>query len=170
MFEEEQEDGNDAFKYRYDKPLKEKARDLFRIVQALSEDLPQEEGLQAQIGFMCQDVGTINAKIAGATGDTLYSIKMQNAALIRKAAMDLYVSKHSFSEVGYSNMQYFDLLRNTLDEFREIFIDWVDSFDKWNYVKDEWGLFNPPGVHARDKDPDDDIPFNNPLNPNNDQD
>jgi hypothetical protein len=165
---DEEIDANDVFKYRYDKPLKDKAWELFKIVRALSEDLPEDDELKYQIGFMNQDVGTINAKIVGASGDTLYAIKMQNAALIRQAAMDLYVSKHAFSVVGYANMQYFDLLRNTLDEFREIFIDWVDSFDPWNYIKDEWGLFNPPGVHARDEDPDDG-PFINPLNPDGGQ-
>lgn len=41
-----------------------------------------------------------------------------------------------------------------------LFIEWVTGFDMWNYIKDEWGLFNPPGVSAHDKDPDDDIPFN----------
>jgi hypothetical protein len=33
------------------------------------------------------------------------------------------------------------------------------GFDKWDYIIDRWGLFNPPGVGPFDKDPDDDIPF-----------
>jgi hypothetical protein len=41
-----------------------------------------------------------------------------------------------------------------------LFIPWVAGFDKWNYVIDRWGLFNPPGIGPFDKDPDDDIPFN----------
>jgi hypothetical protein len=52
------------------------------------------------------------------------------------------------------------LLRKEIDEFRLLFIDWVASFDVWNYIKDDWGLFNPPVVNTHDKDPDDDIPFN----------
>lgn len=168
MFDEEEE--ADSFKYRYDKPLKDKAWELLKIVRAIEADLPEDKEIEHITGFMFADASTINAKIAGATGDTFYSIKMQNAALIRKAAMDLYVSKHAFVEEKYQNVHYFDLLRSTLDEFREIFIDWVDSFDQWNYIKDDWGLFNPPGVHARDKDPDEDLPFTNPLNPDGDED
>ena len=162
MFDDE-DSSQDGFKYRFDKALKAKAWELFKITQAISADLPENDELSMLSGFMLQDVGTINAKIAGASGDTLYSIKMQNAALIRQAAMDLYVIKYAFAEKDYPNMQYFDLLRSTLDEFRELFIDWVDNFDPWNYIKDDWGLFNPPGVHARD--PDEDVPFTNPLNP-----
>jgi len=164
MFDEEA----DPLKYRYDEPLKDKAWEIFKIVRAIKADLPEDKEIEHITGFMFADVSTINAKIAGASGDTLYSIKMQNAALIRQAAMDLYVSKHAFEQEKYQNLHYFDLLRSTLDEFREIFIDWVDSFDPWNYVKDEWGLFNPPGVHARDKDPKDDIPFINPFKPDDD--
>ncbi|SKB42472.1 hypothetical protein SAMN05660903_00652 [Salegentibacter salinarum] len=37
------------------------------------------------------------------------------------------------------------------------------NFDKWNYIIDRWGLFNPPGIDYDDKDTDDDIPFDNPL-------
>jgi hypothetical protein len=42
-------------------------------------------------------------------------------------------------------------------KYRLLFIDWVAGFDKWNYVIDRWGLFNPPGVGPFDKDPDEDI-------------
>lgn len=150
--------------------LKAKAKELFDIVRALSSDLPQTPETEDVIGFLLEDVSTINGKLAGASGNQLYSIKMQNAALIRHAAMNLYVAKHHFVYQEYKNTEYFDLLRSTIDEFRELFIDWVDAFDVWNYVKDDWGLFNPPGVHARDKDPDDDIPFFNPLSPDEDDD
>jgi len=47
-----------------------------------------------------------------------------------------------------------------VEEYRLLFIDWVSKFDKWDYVIDRWGLFNPPGVGPFDHDPDDDIPFN----------
>ena len=57
------------------------------------------------------------------------------------------------------HQDYIELLRQTIDEFRLLFVDWVAGFDVWDYVKDNWGLFNPPGVNVHDKDPDDDIPF-----------
>jgi len=46
-----------------------------------------------------------------------------------------------------------------IEEYRLLFIDWVSKFDKWNYIIDRWGLFNPPGVTPFDKDVDDTIPF-----------
>ncbi len=102
----------------------------------------------------------IPAKIAGAAGVGLYDLKMENATIIRKAASELYVQAGSLRfEEGITDKDYIELLRNTIEEFRLLFIDWVASFDVWDYVKDNWGLFNPPGVHAHDKDPDENIPF-----------
>ena len=62
-------------------------------------------------------------------------------------------------EDGITDKDYIELLRNTIEEFRLLFIDWVAGFDVWDYIKDSCGLYNPPGVNAHDKDPDEDIPF-----------
>ena len=108
-----------------------------------------------------EDAMMIAAKISGAEAVDLYDIKMENAAIIRKCARELYVRAGSLRfEEDIKDKEYIELLRNEIDEFRLLFIDWVASFDQWNYIIDRWGLFNPPGVSAHDKDPDDDIPFN----------
>ncbi|TDE44518.1 hypothetical protein E0I26_08105 [Flavobacterium rhamnosiphilum] len=110
---------------------------------------------------MLENAMIIPAKIAGAEAGDLYDLRMENAAIIRKAARELYVQAGSLRfEEGITDKDYIILLRKEIDEFRLLFIDWVAGFDMWNYIKDEWGLFNPSGVSAHDKDPDDDIPFN----------
>lgn len=86
---------------------------------------------------------------------------MENATIIRKVARELYVQAGSLRfEEDIIDQDYILLLRKEIDEFRLLFIDWVAGFDVWNYIKDDWGLFNPPGVNAYDKNPDEDIPFN----------
>ena len=60
---------------------------------------------------------------------------------------------------GFEEVKYLHIVRNLIEEFRLLFIDWVAAFDKEDYVIDRWGLFNPPGVGPFDKDPDEDIPF-----------
>lgn len=144
-------------------PLYQKAEQIFKITQGLVEIVPAEnEFLQeTTVRFMLEDAMIIPAKIAGAHGVELYDLKMENATIIRKAARDLYVQAGSLRfEEDILDKDYINLLRNEIDEFRLLFIDWVASFDVWNYTKDDWGLFNPPGISAHDKDPDDDIPFN----------
>lgn len=144
-------------------PLYQKAELIFKITQGLVEIVPADnEFLQeTTVRFMLENAMIIPAKIAGAQAVELYDIKMENATIIRKAARELYVQAGSLrSEEDISDKDYIHLLRKEIDEFRLLFIDWVAGFDVWNYIKDDWGLFNPPGVNAHDKDPDEDIPFN----------
>jgi hypothetical protein len=108
---------------------------------------------------MLEDASMICAKIAGAEGGDIYDIRMECAAIIRKSARDLSLHVHSLRTFGFKEVHYYQLIRDAIEEFRLLFIDWVDSFDQQNYFIDRWGLFNPPGVGPFDKDPDEDIPF-----------
>jgi hypothetical protein len=144
-------------------PLYQKAEQIFKITQGLVEIVPSDnEFLQeTTVRFMLEDAMIIPAKIAGAHAVELYDLKMENATIIRKAARELYVQAGSLRfEKDILDKDYILLLRKEIDEFRLLFIDWVAGFDMWNYIKDDWGLFNPPGINAHDKDPDEDIPFN----------
>lgn len=144
-------------------PLYQKAEQIFKITQGLIETFPADnEFLQeTTVRFMMENAMIIPAKIAGAQAVELYDLKMENATIIRKAARELSVYAGSLRfEKDIVDQDYILLLRKEIDEFRLLFIDWVAGFDEWNYIKDDWGLFNPPGVNAHDKDPDDDIPFN----------
>ncbi|MFV8345887.1 hypothetical protein [Flavobacterium sp. ZB4P13] len=141
----------------------QKAEQIIKLTQGLVQIVPADnEFLQeTTVRFMLENAMIIPAKIAGAEAGDLYDLRMENAAIIRKAARELYVQAGSLRfEEDITDKDYIILLRKEIDEFRLLFIEWVTGFDMWNYIKDEWGLFNPPGVSAHDKDPDDDIPFN----------
>lgn len=144
-------------------PIFQKAEQILKLTEGLIHIIPAEnEFLQeTTVRFMLENAMIIPAKIVGAEAGDLYDLRMENAAIIRKATRELYVQAGSLRyEDGITDTDYIYLLRNTIEEFRFLFIDWVASFDVWNYIKDSWGLFNPPGVNAHDKDPDEDIPFN----------
>lgn len=147
---------------RKQSPLYQKAQEIFKLTHALIEIIPKDnEFLQETCArFMMEDSMMLTAKIAGAEAVELYDLKMENAAIIRKCARELYVRAGSLRfEEDIQDKEYIELLRSEIEEFRLLFIDWVATFDPWNYIIDRWGLFNPPGVSAHDKDPDDDLPF-----------
>ena len=143
-------------------PIYQKAVQILKLTEGLVQIIPKEDDFlqETSVRYMTEDALIIPAKIIGAEAADWYDLRMENAALIRKAARDLYVQAGSLRHHGIENIEYADLLRKEIDEFRLLFIDWVASFDVWNYIKDDWGLFNPPGVNAHDKDADEDIPFN----------
>ncbi len=149
-------------------PVYIKAKEIMTTVDALYETLAEDvdEHVKELINQMGADAMTMTAKIAGAEGGDLYDIRMENAAIIRKAAREIYVTAGSIDMWGYpkENMDYMKALRRIIyDEFRPLFAEWVASFDEWDYIIDRWGLFNPPGVNWDDKDPDEDIPWTNPF-------
>ncbi|RXJ50586.1 hypothetical protein [Gelidibacter gilvus] len=152
-------------------PVFQKAREIMDLVGSIIESVEKTdiefgdpievEMMQHNLKYMGMNASIIPAKIAGASSeDMLYDIRMENATIIRKAAMELITDARGLQMHGYPDTEYLDILRNEVEEFRVLFAEWVKTFDCWNYIIDRWGLFNPPGVNYDDVDPDDDIPFN----------
>lgn len=144
-----------------DLPIYQKAMEIYDVVRKLVELIPEDN---EQLGHVAQmmllDASQLAVKVAGAEGGGLYDLKMEAAAIIRKSARDLMVQNHALEMFGFKEVEYFTIVRSLIEEYRLLFIDWVAGFDKWDYIIDRWGLFNPPGVGPFDHDPDDDIPFN----------
>jgi hypothetical protein len=134
--------------------------EILDVVTQITDLIPEDnEVLQNIKGCIKFDACQLTVKIAGAEAGELYDLKMECAAIIRKAANDLVVKQHSLEMFGFNESGYWQIVRDLVEEYRLLFIQWVAGFDKWNYVIDRWGLFNPPGVGPFDKDPDEDIPF-----------
>jgi hypothetical protein len=141
-------------------PIYNKGKEIFDMVSKIAALIPEnDEHLNEVKACMLSDAALLTVKVAGAEAAELYDLKMENAAIIRKAARDLMVQQHSLDMFGFEFVEYYQMVRDLIEEYRILFIDWVAGFDKWDYIIDRWGLFNPPGVGPFDKDPDDDIPF-----------
>ena len=154
-------DEDDDFIKPENLPIYRKGKEIFDMVMKITDLIPEDnEYLMDVKSCMLSDAAQLTVKVAGAEAGELYDLKMENAAIIRKAARDLMVQNHSLDMFGFEYVGYYKMVRELIEEYRLLFIDWVAGFDKWNYIIDRWGLFNPPGVGPFDKDPDDDIPFN----------
>ncbi|MGW8123532.1 hypothetical protein ACV07N_12805 [Roseivirga echinicomitans] len=140
-------------------PLYRKGKEIFELVMKIADLIPDDDPmLQNTKQFMIEDAMMLSVKVAGASGVGLYDLKMEAAAIIRKSARDLMVQNHALEMFDFKEAHYFNLVRDLIEEYRLLFIDWVAAFDPWDYIIDRWGLFNPPGVGPHDHDPDDDIP------------
>lgn len=129
-------------------PIYKKAELLYQLVESLVASLPEDdEFIRSTKELMRADAMIISAKIAGAEGGDLYSIRMQNAAVIRDHAMHLYVQVGGLRfEKSYKDLEYIKLIRKEVNEFHLLFAEWVESFDTTNHIWDDWGLFNPKGA------------------------
>ncbi|GIZ08227.1 hypothetical protein [Flavobacterium sp. UMI-01] len=155
-------------------PIYIKAKLIYQLVESLITSIPENDDyLQDTKEFMRVDAMIIPAKIAGAEGGNLYSIRMQNAAIIREHAMHLNVQVGSlrFHET-FKDIEYVDLIRKEIEAFRILFVEWIQNFDTTNYIWDEWELFNPPHAlrPSNDLTFDEDFNFDDFLNDENEDD
>lgn len=138
------------------KALYKKGKEIFDIVQKISDLITDDDGEQLMDvkRTMHENAMLLTVKIAGAESGDLYDIRMECATIIRKAANSLMVQNHSLEMFGFEYVEYFDIVRDLIEQYRLLFIDWVAGFDQNNYIVDRWGLFNPPGISPFDNSDD----------------
>ncbi len=89
--------------------------------------------------MMLADAYEVGVKIKSSEAG-LYIIRMENAAIIRKNAQFIKISTNGFIEEELMEDQYRLIIRDEIDKFRELFKQWVATFEK-DDCEDEWGLF-----------------------------
>ncbi|WP_418497966.1 hypothetical protein [Flagellimonas sp.] len=160
MFEEEDESGKSHSDFEK-MPIYQKAWHIFDVADKIASLVNDEEEyvsleeserslLRHHAEQLRNDALLICPKIAGAEGGDLYDIRMENATIIRKAAREIQTGCSGLEIWGFKHTEYLELLRNEIEEFRILFVEWVNTFDQWNYIVDRWGLFNPPGINHDD--------------------
>ncbi|PRY14214.1 hypothetical protein CLV24_10424 [Pontibacter ummariensis] len=141
-------------------PLYRKGQEIYEITAKIVELIPTDDEAQAIIRpLLIEDAAMLSVKVVSAEAADLYDLRMENAAIIRKAARDLLAHCTGLEMFGFKEAQYLHLIREAVEAYRLLFIEWVKDFDQWNYVVDKWGLFNPPGidVDTSEDDMDNDI-------------
>jgi hypothetical protein len=93
-------------------------------------------------GVMMEDVMMIGAKLRGAEGISFYSAKMENAVVIKLHAVSLLTSTSGLKMMGLSDNKYLQLLRDEIEAFRKLFVEWIAGFDKTTDIPDGWELFS----------------------------
>lgn len=138
-----------------DKPFEDEAEELESIFEDPDFDESEAEELReediANFGehyknIMMEDVMIINTKLRGAEAGDLYSLRMENAVVIKIHAVSLLTATSGLKMMGLSNNKYLQLLRDEIEEFRKLFVEWINSFDKTNDIPDGWGLFYDPNI------------------------
>lgn len=129
------------------KALYFKWRDTFSLIYAFAENLapdPKGDGQdtheQSIKQLILENAMIIGAKLRGAMAVEMYILKMENAAIVRTNARQL-MEQVSFSVLsGFAGEDYGNVLRESMDEFKMLFKEWVSTFKK-DDSEDDWGLF-----------------------------
>ena len=124
--------------------LYEQWREVFQLVMAFTDTLPEakaeEEMLLSTRQLIFDNAFIIAPKIMSAAPDTLYEIKMENAALIRFNCRQMMDQIGYAVLIGNADQGHKSVIEEALSEFKLRFRHWVSLFEKDEF-EDEWGVF-----------------------------
>lgn len=124
----------------YGHPLMKKAKEIVSLTHALVGSL-DEARKELYGGMMMEDAMLISAKFAGAEGVNDYILKMENATIMKVHARNLNAMTYQLAMEETHAEEHLNLLREAIEEFKSLFVDWVKSFDSSDRYDDGWGLF-----------------------------
>ncbi|MCG2430848.1 hypothetical protein [Aequorivita xiaoshiensis] len=169
MFEDDDFDSMEHHNHVRQMPIYIKAEEISNLVYHLVKSVEntdinykrkgEKKLMEYNLSYMMENSLIIPTKIMGAESVDAYDLKMENATIIRKSAREIINDLQGIEMLGFDEIEYLDLLRKEVENFRVLFAEWVKTFDPWDYTIDRWGLFNPPGINYDDHSPEDDIPF-----------
>jgi hypothetical protein len=121
-------------------PLMKKGMEIVSLTHALVGSL-DEARKELYGGMMMEDATIMSAKFAGAHGVDSYILKMENATIMKVHARHLDSMTYQLSMEETHAEEHLELLRESIEEFRLLFLDWIKSFDSAERYDDGWGLF-----------------------------
>ena len=125
--------------------LFKKSIDILNLTESLCDVLPEDEFADSTKRMMLENAMLAPTKIKGAISvDEVYSIVMETAVIIKVNMVQLKAQLLACSAIHGVEEKYLEVLRNEIEEFRKLFIQWVAAFDKTVDYPDEWHLFNDP--------------------------
>ncbi|MGM0944140.1 MAG: hypothetical protein ACQEW9_03090 [Bacteroidota bacterium] len=124
----------------YKHPLMKKARDIVGLTKALVGSL--DEARRELYGtLMLEDSLSLTAKFSAAENSSDYVIKMEKAMLIKIHAKSLFSITYQLALEETHAEEHLQLLREAIEEYRKLFLDWIKEFDSKDRTDDGWGIF-----------------------------
>lgn len=125
-------------------PIYQKAEEILELTERIV-NLFESEGMEEMHkSMMMEDAMILQVKIAGAQAMDDFILKMENAVIIKIHARSLLAATSSLAYTDSVDKRYLKLLRDEIDAFRLLFLQWVNSFQiDTTKDPDGWGLFVP---------------------------
>ena len=125
-------------------PIYKKSLVIRKLTQAVVSTLDEHDEMNLK-QLMLENAYMISSKIAGAEAGELYTYRLENALSIKRFANELMAEVALCESKNLGNTKYIQPLINEIDEFHDMFVNWVDSFDKSKDVEDSWALWQDYG-------------------------
>jgi hypothetical protein len=121
-------------------PIFKKAEEILELAEAIAEAIKDDDKKEHFAAEIVSNAMIIQVKMAGAEGGKLYSLRMQNAVVIKIAVYDMMNAVACTAMFDIGEEDYVDLMREKVEEFRVLFVEWIRGFDKTLDIPDNWGI------------------------------
>lgn len=121
-------------------PLFKKAVSILKISEAISENLVEEAKQLCFHDHLFQAANILFGKLMSIQVEKFYSDKMEKATVVKNAAKELAVIGLICSHQKFGDAHHLALLAEEMDEFRNLFNEWVKNFDSSIDTNDEWAI------------------------------
>ena len=146
--EDWEDDGDEDFW----KPIKVAGRELYNksidilnLSSGICDLLDDAEDGKLTQQLMMENAIRIPAKIRGGMAvDDIYSLVMENAVIIKVNVSELKAQLWACEQLNGIEKKYVNVLKDEIEIFKSLFINWVKCFDRNNDLPDDWWLFNDP--------------------------
>lgn len=124
----------------YKHPLMIKAKEIIGLTRALVGSL-DEARRELYGGLMMEDAMVMSAKFAGAESIPDFVLKMEKAVIMKVHAKSLNSMTYQLALEETHAEEHLELLRQAIEEYRKLFIEWIRGFDPTEKYDDGWGIF-----------------------------
>ncbi len=121
-------------------PVFKKAEEILELAEVIVEAIKDSTEKEHFANEILSNAMLIGVKIAGAEGGSLYTLRMQNAVVIKLAVHDMLNAVICTAMFDLNEEDYVDLMRDKVEEFRLEFVAWIRSFDKKHDIPDNWAI------------------------------
>jgi hypothetical protein len=142
MFDPEDDSDDSDFNDYHSMPVFKKAEEIASIVRTICQLIEDKDVAEPVKEQMLANAYLIPAKIVGAEAIDIYGLKFDNAMLIKLAARELSTQVTFLNQLQVCNEKYLIMLKEEIEEFRLLFLEWVRGFDRSNDLPDEWDIRN----------------------------
>jgi len=121
-------------------PVFKKAEEILELAEVIVEAIKEDDKKEHFATEILSNAMLIQVKVAGAEGVSLYSLRMQNAVIIKLAVQDMMNAVICTEMFDIGEEDYVNLIREKVEEFRLEFIEWIRGFDRTNDIPDNWAI------------------------------
>jgi hypothetical protein len=109
-----------------------------KISKAIADSIDDDKDELKMKELMMSNAYLIPAKISGAEAIELANLKHENAVIVRISARELLAQTSMLKELKLVDKNYLKLLRDEIEEFRVMYLEWIKTFDQFEDIDDGW--------------------------------